>query len=83
QNLPQLRDESFGAANLSARGAYRLVAATAPREVVLVATGSEVEIAVATARLLESQGIGADVVSMPSWELFDAQGADYRADVLP
>src|SRR3546814_13279325 len=63
QNLPQLRTEKAGE-NLSARGAYRLKAATAERKVVLVATGTEVEIAVATAALLEEQGIGADVVSM-------------------
>ena len=80
QNLPQLRTSGE---NLSARGAYRLVAASAPRQVVLIATGSEVEIAVATAAALESRGIGADVVSMPCWDLFDAQDAAYRADVLP
>jgi len=81
QNLPQLRHTSDG--NRSAKGAYRLVAAAAARKVVLIATGSEVEIAVATAQALEARGIGADVVSMPSWELFDAQDAAYRADVLP
>lgn len=87
QNLPQLRGEGdadwSAASNRSARGAYRLVAATAPRRVVIVATGSEVEIAVATAAALEADGIGADVVSMPCCELFDAQDAAYRADLLP
>ena len=82
QNLPQLRTVEAGA-NLSAKGAYRLKAAGADRKVVLLATGSEVELAVNVAKALEDQGIGADVVSMPSWELFDAQGADYRADILP
>jgi len=81
QNLPQLRLEK--AENLSAKGAYRLVAATADRKVVLLATGSEVEIAVATAKALEEQGIGADVVSMPSWAHFDVQDAAYKADILP
>jgi transketolase len=81
QNLPQLRNEA--GENRSAKGAYRLVAATAARKVVLIATGSEVEIAVNTAKALEAQGIGADVVSMPSWDLFDKQDAAYRADVLP
>jgi len=81
QNLPQLRQANTG--NASAKGAYRLITASAPRKVVLIATGSEVEIAVATAAALEAQGIGADVVSMPSWELFDAQDPAYRADVLP
>jgi transketolase len=50
---------------------------------VLIATGSEVEIAIAVADLLEAQGIGADVVSMPCWEAFDAQPAAWRADILP
>ncbi|TMJ13448.1 MAG: transketolase [Alphaproteobacteria bacterium] len=81
QNLPQLR---LGRSeNLTRRGAYRLRAATALRRVVLVATGSEVEVAVAVAEALEGQGIGADVVSMPCWSLFDAQDGAYRADLLP
>lgn len=81
QNLPQLRTD--GGENRSARGAYRLIAAEAERQVVLIATGSEVEIAVAARAALEAQGIGADVVSMPSWERFDAQDAAYRNEVLP
>jgi len=81
QNLPQLR--TGRTENLSARGAYRLRAAPANRRVVLVATGSEVSVAVDVAGLLEGQGIGADVVSMPSWSHFDAQNAVYRADLLP
>jgi transketolase len=81
QNLPQLRLERTE--NLSARGAYRLRAAAAARRVVLVATGSEVELALACAGALEGQGIGADVVSMPCWSLFDAQDAAYRSDILP
>jgi transketolase len=51
--------------------------------VVLIASGSEVAIALETAAKLEAEGIGADVVSMPCWELFDAQDAAYRADILP
>jgi transketolase len=80
QNLPQLRHEG---GMLSARGGYRLKSAGAARQVVLVATGSEVEIALASAAALEADGIGADVVSMPCTELFDAQDAAYRVDVLP
>jgi transketolase len=80
QNLPQLRTD---AGMRSAKGGYRLKAAAAARKVVLVATGSEVEIAMATASALEAAGIGADVVSMPCTQLFDAQDAAYRADVLP
>jgi len=81
QNLPQVRTEALE--NLSARGAYRLRAASGPRKVVLLATGSEVEVALAAADGLEGQGIGADVVSMPCCELFDAQSDAYRADILP
>ena len=82
QNLPQLRTEK-ASENLSAKGGYRLVAATAERKVVLIATGSEVEIAVATAQALEEQGIGADVISMPSWAHFEAQPQAYKDDLLP
>jgi transketolase len=81
QNLPQLRLERME--NLCARGAYRLRTAGADRRVVLIATGSEVELAVTVAEALEGQGIGADVVSMPCWSLFDAQDEAYRADLLP
>ncbi|MEA3016028.1 MAG: transketolase [Sphingomonadales bacterium] len=81
QNLPQLRLERTE--NLSARGAYRLRAAPAARRVVLVATGSEVSLAAEVAEALEGQGIGADLVSMPSWSHFDAQEESYRADLLP
>lgn len=81
QNLPQLRNEAEE--NRCSRGAYRLRAAVAARKVVLVATGSEVELATKVADVLEAQGQGADVISMPSWELFDAQDAAYRADILP
>ncbi len=81
QNLPQLRLERGD--NLCARGAYRLRAASAPRRVVLIATGSEAHIAVEAAQALEREGIGADVISMPCWSLFDAQDAAYRGDLLP
>ena len=81
QNLPQLRDRA--GPNLCAKGAYRLRAASAPRRVVLLATGSEVSVAMAVAQSLEGQGIGADVVSMPCWSRFEAQEAAYRADLLP
>jgi transketolase len=82
QNLPQVRLETTDE-NLSARGGYRLKSAEASRKVVIAATGSEVEVAFACAKLLEEQGIGADVVSMVCTELFEEQSASYRADVLP
>ena len=81
QNLPQLRTDI--SENWSARGAYRLRSAGSERQVILLATGSEVEIAVSVADRLEEQGIGTDVVSMPSWTHFDAQPAEYKADILP
>lgn len=87
QNLPPVRGEGEGewtpATNRSAKGAYRLQAATAARKVVLVATGSEVAVALDTAKALEGQGIGADVVSMPCMELFAQQDAAYQAEVIP
>jgi len=82
QNLSPLRTDAAGE-NLCARGAYRLKAADNARKVIVIATGSEVEIALAAAQWLEAQGIGADVVSMPCTERFDAQPADYREDILP
>lgn len=80
QNLPPVR---FDAEMKSAKGAYRLVAAQADRKVVLLATGSEVEVAIKVAAELEAKGLGADVVSVPCWELFDEQDAAYKADLLP
>ena len=82
QNLRPVRTEAADG-NLCARGAYRLKAAGNARKVIIIATGSEVEIALDTAERLEGQGIGSDVVSMPSTELFDVQPADYREDILP
>jgi transketolase len=82
QNLRPVRTEP-AAENLSARGGYRLKAAQNARKVIFIATGSEVEIALDAAIQLEGQGIGADVVSMPCTERFDAQPRDYRQDVLP
>jgi transketolase len=81
QNLPQVRDDA--SENLTARGAYRLRSAGAARKVILLATGSEVEVALKTAEALEGQGIGADVVSMPCWSLFDEADDAYREDILP
>jgi transketolase len=82
QNLQPLRTEPAGE-NLSARGAYRLKPAENSRKLIILATGSEVEIALAAAASLEQQGIGTDVVSMPCTERFDAQPRDYREDILP
>jgi transketolase len=82
QNLPPIRTEAAGE-NLCARGAYRVKSAKAERKVIFIATGSEVELALGAAEKLEGQGVGADVVSMPCTERFDAQPAKYREDILP
>jgi transketolase len=81
QGLPTLRT-SHTDENLSAKGAYVLKEADGKRDVTLLATGSEVEIAVAAADLLAKDGIKAAVVSMPSWELFEKQNEAYRKSIL-
>ena len=81
QNLPPLRHDV--SENLCLKGGYRLRDAAAARKVVLVATGSEVSLAIEVADKLEAAGQGADVVSMVSTELFDEQSAAYQADILP
>jgi transketolase len=82
QNLSPVRTKAESK-NPCALGAYRLKSAKGPRKVIFIATGSEVEIALGAAAKLEEQGIGADVVSMPCTERFDAQPADYREHILP
>ena len=82
QNLPPVRTKK-SAENLCGRGAYRIKPAGAVRKVIMLATGSEVAIAIGAAEQLEAQGIGTDVVSMPCTERFDAQPAEYREDILP
>lgn len=80
QNLPTVRTEHRDE-NLTARGAY-LLRDPGERQVTLIATGSELELALAAADLLAAEGIAAAVVSAPCFELFAAQPADYRATVL-
>jgi transketolase len=82
QNLPPIRTEASDE-NLCARGAYRVKATENGRRLVILATGSEVQVALGAAAKLEEQGIGADVVSMPCTERFDAQPAAYRNGILP
>lgn len=82
QGLAQFRTEE-AEENRSARGAYRVKDAEADRRVILIATGSEVGLALECAADLEKRGIGADVVSMPCSELFDEQSPAYRDNILP
>jgi len=81
QRLPLLRTAHTNE-NLSARGAYVLVEAKGRRDVTLIATGSEVSLAVAAAKTLQGEGIEAAVVSMPCWELFAGQDQGYQDAVL-
>jgi len=82
QALPMLRAHGAGIAETSGRGAYVLREPERPRDVTLLATGSEVEIAVAAAQTLATKGIAAAVVSMPCWERFETQSHCYRSAVL-
>jgi transketolase len=81
QAVPNLRGAA-SAENLSAHGAYVMRAPTGKRDVTLIATGSEVGLAVDAAEALAKTGVHAAVVSMPSFELFRRQPAAYREDVL-
>ncbi len=81
QGLPALRT-TYAEDNLCRRGAYELLPATSTSRVTLLATGSELSIAVAARDILQADGIGARVVSMPCWELFDAQPLGYQAETL-
>jgi transketolase len=82
QNLPTVRLDHT-AKNLTAQGAYVLAEAEGKRQAILMATGSEVEVALKARDLLQAEGIGTRVVSMPSWELFEEQPDAYRRKVLP
>jgi len=84
QNLPTLDRGAFAAADGLRRGAYVLAdAAGGAPDVILIASGSEVGLIVAARQKLLEKKIGVRLVSMPSWELFDAQPREYRDSVLP
>jgi transketolase len=83
QTLPRVRSSDAEDENRSARGAYVLADAQGgPRRVTLLATGSEVAIALAAREQLQAEGLPTAVVSMPCWELFEAQDSAYRNAVL-
>ncbi len=81
QGLPVLRNAPTDE-NLSAKGAYVLLEPEGGRDVTLLGTGSEVSMALDAAKMLQGEGIKAAVVSMPCWELFEAQDESYRDTVL-
>ena len=80
QPVPALRTD--GAENRSARGGYVLAEAEGPRRATLIATGSEVALAVVARDMLAAEGMAVAVVSLPCWELFALQSDEYRAGVL-
>jgi transketolase len=84
QNLPIFDRTQMTSADRLEQGAYVLLEAEGGRpEIILIASGSEVALAVAARQLLAEHGVQARVVSMPSWELFDRQSSAYRDEVLP
>ncbi|UCC99840.1 MAG: transketolase, partial [Phycisphaerales bacterium] len=82
QGLPVLDQIKYNAAANLSKGAYVLRAAEKP-DVLLLASGSEVSVALCAAEGLTSEGIAAQVVSMPCWELFEVQSQQYKDSVIP
>jgi transketolase len=84
QKVPTLpRGDGYGPAAGLERGAYVYWDSGASLRLVLIGTGSEVSLCVEAAKRLQADGVATRVVSMPCWELFEAQPAEYRAEVLP
>ena len=84
QKLPTFDRSRYAAAEGLARGAYVMAGAKARKpEVILIASGSEVQLCITAYEQLAQEGIAAWVVSMPSWELFEQQDNDYREEILP
>ena len=83
QKLPLLDRTALAPVSGVGRGGYILWQEAAAPDVILIGTGSEVHIALEAGKLLQGRGIAARVVSLPSWELFDAQPEDYRNSILP
>jgi transketolase len=83
QSLPVLDRTILAPAEGLLRGGYVLASEDGPLQGVLLASGAEVPLALAARELLQAEGIGTRVVSLPCWELFEAQSAEYRQEVLP
>lgn len=83
QNLPVLDRSTLAPAAGVRTGGYVLWEASPRADAILIATGSEVHIALEAGRRLAQEGVAARVVSLPSWELFDTQPREYRDQVLP
>jgi transketolase len=82
QAVPTLDRSRYAPASGVARGGYVLADSEGVPEVILIATGSEVQLAITAYEQLTADGVRARVVSMPCWELFDRQPAEYRDEVL-
>lgn len=83
QNLPTLDRAKFAPASNLARGGYVLLDPARRPDVILISTGSEVELIVKAGEALAREGVAARLVSMPGWELFESQPQEYRDSVLP
>ena len=83
QNLPTLDRTKYGPASGTAKGAYVLLDCTGTPDVILIGTGSEVQLCVEAGETLTAEGKKVRVVSMPSWELFERQPKEYRDSILP
>jgi len=83
QGLPTMDRKTYAPAAGVKKGGYILSPETGKLQLILLASGSEVQHAIAAQANLQAEGIGVRVVSMPSWELFEAQDAAYRENVLP
>lgn len=83
QDLPIIDQQKFAPAEGVEKGAYVLSDSPREADMIIMATGSEVQLALKAQELLSIEGIEARVVSFPSWELFEKQSADYKESVLP
>ncbi|GJD56826.1 transketolase [Methylobacterium dankookense] len=83
QPLPTLDRATYGSAAGTAKGAYVLADCEGTPEVILIGTGSEVQLCIGAYETLKGEGVKARVVSMPSWDLFERQDESYRNSVLP
>ncbi|PZX51564.1 transketolase [Algoriphagus ratkowskyi] len=83
QGLPVIDQEKYAKADALEKGAYILSESETNPEIILIATGSEVQLMIAAQQQLKEQNIGARVVSMPSWELFEKQNAAYKEKIFP
>ncbi|GER89155.1 transketolase [Dictyobacter vulcani] len=83
QNLPTLDRETYASASNLSKGAYVLMDSEGTPDLILMASGSEVSLALDAAQQLHQDGVAVRVISVPSWELFEEQSAEYKESVLP